>query len=220
MHCTWGPACRQMVLIHPAPPAYSTEGSLAEGKRRNWCEDDRVKGKEGSVAGGPPSVLQNLYLCSSFRPRRPQSRQHRNRRCRFLSWCSHSGTGARGRLTGALRGREKKRIGGKGYERVGGMGDYFLIWEITFWNSSCLGFFSHKYSLVIWQIKKKKKIQLMSLNTFLDKFLSFYFYWFTSCFCFFFVLEDLWFYSAKSALVLFIKSHAINRWAETSCLLQ
>lgn len=51
----------------------------------------------------PPPVAES-YLCSSFHPPRPQSRRHRNRRCRFLSWRTRSGTGARGRLTAALQG--------------------------------------------------------------------------------------------------------------------
>lgn len=52
-----------------------------------------------------PSSAAKTYLCNSSRPRRPQSRQRKNRRCHFLSWRSRSGTGAHGRLTGALQGK-------------------------------------------------------------------------------------------------------------------
>lgn len=55
-----------MVLIHPAPPAYSTEGSLAEGKRRDWCEDDRVKARRAPWQEGPHQ--RSRILTSAARP--------------------------------------------------------------------------------------------------------------------------------------------------------
>lgn len=172
IHCIWGPACRQMVLIYPAPPAYSSEGSLAEGKRRDQCGE-----KGGKVGRAPwqeaPTSAAESYLCSLSRPRRPQSRQRRNRRCRFSSWRSRSGTGARGRLTGALQGeREKVRIGGKGYERVGGMGNDFWFGKLLFDFPLVLAL---SVSTAPLSYGKKFQVFITSLKMPLAKFL-----WFTS----------------------------------------
>lgn len=128
MHSAWGSAYRQMVLIYPSTSCLFIWRKSGRGQRETWSWGGGLHGRR------PPTNAAESYLCSSSRPRRPQSRRRRNRRCRFSSWRSRSGTGARGRLTAALQGeggREKVRMREKRYERVGGMGNYFLIWEIT-----------------------------------------------------------------------------------------
>lgn len=51
-----------MVLIYPATPAYSSERSLAEGKRKDLCGEERVKEVCVWVCVcvlRPPPALQN-----------------------------------------------------------------------------------------------------------------------------------------------------------------
>ena len=61
MHCTPGPARRQMVLIYRATPAYSSEGSLAEGKKESEEEGARKRGP-------PPPTVAQLNPTSAARP--------------------------------------------------------------------------------------------------------------------------------------------------------
>lgn len=124
--------------------------SLAEGKRRDWCWEEKIR--RGALPGrkAPPGSSES-YLCSSFRPHRPQSRRRRNRRCHFLSWCSRSDTGAHGRLTKALRGwgvGVKKRFAKIVNGRLGGKEHYFS----NFWSYFFVGFF---FSLSCLIMKKK-----------------------------------------------------------------
>lgn len=135
MHCTRGPACRQMVPIYLATPAYSSEGSLAEGKRRDWSGGEGGQGGGGSMAGGPH--LAQLNPTSAARPVLAD-----------LKAISAETEGAVSRHDAAVAAPElvagwqelcrveerkrKVRIGERGNERVCGMGNYFLIWEITF----------------------------------------------------------------------------------------
>lgn len=130
-------------------PCLQTDGSRTPSTsclfiwwKSGWGQRETWGGVLHGRSPPPPPLLPTCaaesYLCSSSRPRRPQSRQHRNRRCRFSSWRSRSGTGARGRLTGALRGGKQERqseLEGKGHERG------CVVWEITFWFGKLLFFF-------------------------------------------------------------------------------
>jgi len=68
MCCTRGPACRQMVLIYRTPPAYSSEGSLAEGKREGkgeWLHGRRPPPAQLNPTSAARPVFADLKAISA-----------------------------------------------------------------------------------------------------------------------------------------------------------